>query len=171
MSQSLGNLAEVEVNDFSPFPAGIYTLHACEVGDLKQNKSETGAYVPVTFEVVEGEQKSRRIFKNFSYFHDNPKTVQISLQQTKAWIIACGLDGNIDLTVDVLKSLEGREFSAEVVIKPDSSGVPKNEIRAFLAPDDDGGLTAAVEQKAPTPKVGGVVGAVPAAKGKKPWEK
>ena len=168
MSQSLGNLAEVEVNDFSPFPAGHYTMQAIEVGDLKQNKNETGAYAHITFEVVDGEYKGRRIFENFSYFHENAKTVNIALQRTKAWIIACGLDGNIELTVDVLKSLEGREFTAEVTIKPDSQNIPKNNIRSFVAPDDDGGLTKAVEQK-PAPKAGAA--AKPGAPKKKPWEK
>lgn len=159
---TFGNLADVEVSDFSPFPAGTYLMQASKVGDLKKNNAGTGAYVPVEFEVVDGEHRGRKIFENFSYMHENPKTEQIALQRTKQWILATGRDGNIELTTDVLAALEGQEFTAEVTIKPDSNGVNKNQIRYFVIPEGDAPPKPAPKPEASKPSAG---------KAKKPWEK
>lgn len=172
MATKIGNLAEIELDNFGPFPAGRYRMQACKIGEARENQAGSGAYVPVEFEVVEGEAEGRKIFENFSYWHDNTQTVSIALQRTKQWIMATGGDGDIDLDTDILAALEGKEFDAEVTIKPDkSTGVPRNHIRYFVVPDGNEPPKPAPK---PAPRPTESQANKPAAAGpakKKPWEK
>lgn len=77
------NLNEIKSNNFETLPDGKYT---CTISDamLKDTKSGTGEYVKVTFTIRTGEQEGRKIFTQFNVKNDNPKAVEIGLQQIKS---------------------------------------------------------------------------------------
>jgi len=84
-------------------PAGMYQAiitssggdpnneRTCEDG-LVSSRSGKGRYLPMTFEIIEGEYKSRQIFKNFNLENTNEQAVKIAQREIKELLQAIGWD-------------------------------------------------------------------------------
>lgn len=160
---SFGNLDDVESGSgFDILPVGVYPLRAIEL-EMRDTKDGGGSYLSVQFEVTEGAHQGRRVFQNFNLVNRNQQAVEIALRDIKAWIEACGLPARGALTMDVIQSLEGKNFLGKLGIERDKSGQyeDRNKVAKFLAPDGAKPTTTG-----PT-----TTGQAPApAAGKKPWE-
>ena len=84
-------------------PAGMYqAIITASGGDpndertgedgLVSSRSGTGRYLPMTFEVIEGDYKGRQIFKNFNLENNNRQAVDIALRELKELLLAVGWD-------------------------------------------------------------------------------
>ena len=84
-------------------PAGLYqaiiTASGGDPGDertgedgLVSSRSGKGRYLPMTFEIIEGEYKGRQIFKNFNLENTNEQAVKIAQGEIKELLQAVGWD-------------------------------------------------------------------------------
>ena len=65
-------------NNFELIPKGKY-LAVCIDSEVKTNKSNTGDYLKLVFEIIEGPYKGRRVFEQLNIRHTNPKAVEVAL--------------------------------------------------------------------------------------------
>jgi len=63
-----------------PIPAGTYLAQVIE-SDLKHLKSGNGMGLALTFQIIDGEHKNRRLWANLNVQHSNPTAQQIGQQQ------------------------------------------------------------------------------------------
>lgn len=90
---SLGNFnaAEVEPNKaFDVLPVGKY-IAAIVDSEQKETQSGTGEYLKLTFEILEGEFKSRKLFANLNLKNPNDQAVQIARGELSAICRAAGV--------------------------------------------------------------------------------
>lgn len=84
-------------------PAGMYqAIITSSGGDpndertgedgLVSSRSGKGRYLPITFEIIEGEYKGRQIFKNFNLENTNEQAVRIAQSEIKELLQAVGWD-------------------------------------------------------------------------------
>lgn len=130
-------------------PPGRYRLMATNVA-LKDARSG-GKMVAVTFQVTDGQHERAKLFENFNLQHRNHQTVEIAQRQVKQWLIACGFDGNQRLTMGLLRSLEGREFYAHVIVSKsrDPQYGDSNRIQRYEAPQQGQAPQSARPQQPP----------------------
>ena len=76
--------------DFDPIPAGKYP--ACIVeSEMKPTKAGNGSYLQLTFEVLEGEFKGRKVWSRLNLENQNPMAVQIARSELSAICRAVGI--------------------------------------------------------------------------------
>lgn len=66
-----------------PLPAGTYLAHITE-SDVQPLKSGNGEGLKLTFEVIEGQFKGRRVWENLNIVHSNEETQRIAQSQLSA---------------------------------------------------------------------------------------
>ena len=54
-------------------------LAVCTESEIKTNSAKTGEYLKLTFEIIEGSYKGRKLFDQLNIRHPNPKAVEIAL--------------------------------------------------------------------------------------------
>ena len=155
---------------FTPIPLDDYLvmITASEMKDTKPSPNkEPGKYLNITFEVIEGEFKGRRIFDTLNLVNANTQTVEIAQRRLSSICRSVGVlhpkDSaelhNLPLVVSVgIKAADG-QYEA------------KNVIRGFSR--TDGKELKDVVADAPAAKVAPVAAAASPAAGKnlKPWQK
>lgn len=70
-------------------PAGEYVAAVME-SEQRQTKSGDGSYVRLTFEVLEGEHKGRRIWENFNLWNNSESAVQMAKERMARLMRAAG---------------------------------------------------------------------------------
>src|SRR5262249_1120294 len=76
--------------EFDPLPAGKYPAVITE-SEMKPNKAGTGHYLQLTFEVIEGAHKGRRLWARLNLDHPNAKAVEIAGAELSALCRAVGV--------------------------------------------------------------------------------
>ena len=76
--------------DFEPLPAGKYEAMIVD-SEMKPTKSGTGAYLQLTFEILEGSYKGRFLWARLNLENANPTTVQIARAELSAICRASGV--------------------------------------------------------------------------------
>ena len=72
------NANEVEPSvGFEAIPAGKYQAVIVD-SDMKQNKSGTGEYLQLEFEIIEGEYKNRKLWARLNLNNPNPDAVRMA---------------------------------------------------------------------------------------------
>lgn len=66
-----------------PIPAGTYLAHITE-SDVQPLKSGKGTGLKLTFEVIDGHHKGRRVWENLNIQHENEDTQRIAQSQLSA---------------------------------------------------------------------------------------
>lgn len=78
MAQISFNATEVEPSTgYSAIPAGKYLAVITE-DEMKETRSGGGQYLKLTFEIIEGEYKGRKLWVNLNLINANPKAVEIA---------------------------------------------------------------------------------------------
>lgn len=110
--------------DYKPLPEGLYLAEMTE-SDMKQTRSG-GWMISAKFNIIQPEaQKNRVVFHNFNVENQNPKAVEIGLQQLKRCAEAVAKQRfedtselhNIPLTLDVEIQPEQNGYKAQNRIK------------------------------------------------------
>jgi len=78
-----------ESQGFDPLPAGEYPAVATD-SELKDTKAGDGKYLNVTFEVIEGSHKGRKVWARYNLVNPNKQAEQIGHQQLKQFATAAG---------------------------------------------------------------------------------
>ena len=117
--------------DFSPIPAGEYLSMLID-SEMKETKKGDGEYLELTWEILDGDYKSRRLWDRLNLKNPNEKAVKI----------ARGTLSAICHATNVMRPKDSSEFNGipvliKVVVeeRPDKPGEFKNEIKGYSSPD------------------------------------
>lgn len=135
---------------FGPLPAGTYIAQIVD-SDVKPNKSGTGRYLALQFEILDGEFKNRRVFANLTVEHQNQQAQQIGQSQLSALCRAVNV-----LQLTDTAQLHGRPLRIKIKVSTDPQYGDRNEVTGYEAAS---GFTA------PTPTAKPAAGNVP------PWQR
>ena len=111
----------------SPIPAGTYLAHVTE-SDLKPLKSGNGMGLSLTFQILDGEHKNRKIWMNLNVQHSNPTAQQIGQSQLSALCHAVQVQKMRDTN-----ELHSKPVKIKVKIRVDAQYGDKNEVTGFEA--------------------------------------
>ena len=112
--------------DFEPVPAGKYPAVITD-SEMKANKAGTGHYLQLTFEVLEGPCKGRRLWSRLNLDNPNAMAVQIARAELSAVCRAVGVlapNDSVDLhNLPLVVHVKCR--------KRDDTGEITNEIKGY----------------------------------------
>ena len=139
-----------------PIPAGAYLAQVIE-SDLKHLKSGNGMGLALTFQIIDGEHKNRRLWANLNVQHSNPNAEHIGQQQLSSLCRALNVLQLKDTT-----QLHNKPLKVRVKIRIDAIYGDKNEVTAYEPAAAASFQQQAAQQQAPAR-------AAPAAPAKAPW--
>jgi len=85
------NRADMPADEFSPLPKGDYTA-IISSSEMVAYKSGNGQYLKLTYEIVDGDKKGRKVFDNMNISHPtSQKAVEIAWSQMGKIMDAVGL--------------------------------------------------------------------------------
>lgn len=85
------NRADMPADEFSPLPKGDYTAIISN-SEMVAYKSGNGQYLKLTYEIVDGDKKGRKVFDNMNISHPtSQKAVEIAWSQMGKIMDAVGL--------------------------------------------------------------------------------
>jgi len=121
------NANEVEpTTDFDPIPAGKYLAVITE-SEVKPNKSGTGSYLQLTFQIIEGEHKGRFLWARLNLDNPNATAVKIARGELSAICRAVGVMAPND-------SVELHDLPLVISVKckkREDTGEITNEIKGY----------------------------------------
>lgn len=113
---------------FDPIPSGDYEAVVTE-SDYKPTKAGTGHYLKLTFEIIDGEFKGRKLWANFNLDNPNDEAVGIARSQLRQLCEAV----NVKHVKDTMQ-LHNLPVIVRVVKKLDKTrGEEVNEIKKYLS--------------------------------------
>ena len=116
--------------EFEPIPAGKY-LAIISDSEMKPTKAGDGAYLELTFEVIDGPYKGRKLWARLNLNNRNSQAVQIARGELSAICRAVGVMQPRD-------SVELHNLPLTVTVKlkkRDDTGELTNEIKAYAKKD------------------------------------
>ena len=96
---------------FDIVPVGEYIAVIC-ASDYKANKKGTGMILSLTYEIIDGEFKGRKIFENLNLENENAVASQIAKKSLNSICLACGVQ-----TVQDSAQLHGIPMLLDVGVK------------------------------------------------------
>jgi len=121
------NANDVEpTTEFDPVPAGKYLAVITE-SEVKPNKSGTGSYLQFTFQIIEGEFKSRFLWARLNLDNPNATAVKIARAELSAICRAVGVMAPND-------SVELHDLPLVISVKckkREDTGEITNEIKGY----------------------------------------
>lgn len=124
-----------------PLPAGTYLAHITE-SDVQPLKSGNGEGLKLTFEVIEGQFKGRRVWENLNILHNNEETQRIAQSQLSALCHAV----NVIKVMDTA-ALHFKPVRITVVVREAKDGYKaSNNIKGY---ESAGSIAAAPAAPAP----------------------
>lgn len=140
------NAAEVEpVNDFELLPEGKYVA-VITASQFKDNKNNTGQYLELQFQVVEGEYKNRQIWARLCLNYPKELTARIARSQLADICKAVGVvtphdsadlhNIPLEITVKVKKRNDNGELTNEIkkFAPRSTAAAPSAPAKAGIAP-------------------------------------
>ncbi|HUT61008.1 MAG TPA: DUF669 domain-containing protein [Phycisphaerae bacterium] len=124
------NANDVEPTSFDPLPAGKYLAVITE-SEMKATKSGAGQFLNLTFQVLDGEHKGRKLWARLNLKNPNPQAEQIARGQLSAICRAVGVMAPRD-------SVELHNLPLVVTVKlkkRDDTGDLQNEISGYSKKD------------------------------------
>ena len=147
------DMPEQEGGDFSPIPAGEYTVEI-KSAEIKQTKAGNGSYIDARMDVTEGKHAKRVLFANINI--KNPSEVAEKIGRAQLGEI---MRANNIAALQATDQLIGCTMIVRVVIS-EYKGEAKNEVKGYKAA---GTRAAMPKASAPASNEPAVVGKAP------PW--
>lgn len=113
-----------------PLPAGWYK---CVITDSeeKPTKAQTGSYLQMTLEVIEGDHTGRKVFERLNLNNPNATAVEIAQRTLSSICRAVRV-----MTPRNSTDLHDKPLMVKVKVKPgDGQYGPSNDIAEYAAPD------------------------------------
>lgn len=135
-----------KANNFDVLPIGNYTVIATKA---EEKISRTNVkYLAMTYEVIEGEYKGRKLFVNFHFFSENIKAKEIAINDFRGLCFAVNVNNPKDENM-----LLNKPFIVKVgVVTDKQTGEKQNNIKQYI------------------PAGGSIGNAQPIASAKAPWQ-
>ena len=136
------------MDDFDPIPSGKYVAVIVD-SEMKQTKNESGSFLELKFEIIEGEYKGRNVWARLNLDNQNDVAVKIAKAQLALICKSIGV-----MTPRDSAELHNLPLVINVKVKKrDDNGELANEIKGYSKRE------SAANQSAP------------AAKGVAPWKR
>lgn len=118
-------------------PAGWY-MAVFTASEEKPTKAQTGSYLQLQAEIIEGEYRGRKLFERINLNNPNQTAVEIAQRTLSAICHAVGV-----MTPRQSSDLHDRPFMVKIAVKPaDGQYGPSNEIKGYEAVKSGGGAPA-----------------------------
>lgn len=119
---------------FDPIPANDYVAAIVE-SEIKDNKDNTGKYLNLCFEILEGEYQGRKVWASLPQTHENKEAVRIGNAKLSA---ICRAVGRMVITDS--SELHNLPHRIKVGIrKRKDNGELVNDIKKFMTKDEVSG--------------------------------
>jgi len=157
----MANLSGFDANrvepstDYDPLPAGKYLAVITE-SEMKPTKAGTGQYLQMTFEILDGQFKGRKVWARLNLANSNDMTVKIAQAELSAICRAVGVLAPND-------SVELHNLPLVIAVKckkRDDTGDVTNEIKGYAKKETP---------QSPAPASG--TSSAPSANGTPPWKR
>jgi len=113
---------------YEPIPAGWYKAVFTE-SEEKPTKAQTGSYLQLSAEIIEGEYQGRKLIERLNLNNPNSTAVEIAQRTLSAICRSIGVMTPRDST-----DLHDKPFMVKVKVKPgDANYGPSNEIAGYEA--------------------------------------
>ena len=133
---------EVEpAKGFEPLPTGNYKA-VISASEEKQTKAGTGSYLSLTFDIIEGEHKGRKVWANLNINNPNQDATRIAYEQLSAICHAVGVlkpkDSTQlhDLPLMIYVVTKSKDGGTETSVKGYKSATAKTTAPATQARND-----------------------------------
>ena len=110
---------------FEAIPAGKYTAVITE-SELKPTKSGSGQYLELTFEIIDGEFKNRKLWARLNLENQNSEAVRIARAELSAICRAVNV-----MRLHETSELHNLPLVVSVKCRRTPDGEPVNEIKGF----------------------------------------
>jgi len=127
---------------FDVLPAGEYQA-IVENSDYVENNKGTGKVLRLTYQVIDGPLKGRKMFENLNLENVSAQAQEISRKALNSLCLAVG----ISTVVKDSAELHNRPLKIDVTVKDDKQFGKKNNIKAHLPLNG-----SAIEEEAPGPQ-------------------
>jgi len=127
-----------EQQEFSALPEGQYVVIAT-ASEMKPTKSGTGQFLQVTFEVLDGPQKGRKVWSRMNLVNQNQTAVDIAQRELGAICRAVGVIKPKDSS-----ELHNKPLHITVAVEIDDRKRESNTIKKYEAINVGGGAPAPV---------------------------
>ena len=130
-----------------PIPANWYKV-VISASEEKPTKAQTGSYLNLTLEIIEGEHAGRKVFDLLNLNNPNQTAVEIAQRTLSSICRAVGV-----MTPRQSEDLHDKPMMAKISVKPAANGYDaRNEIKEYAATTKGSGTEAqSAEQKATPP--------------------
>ena len=122
-----GDLPEGNGGDFSPLPAGDYTVRISEA-EIKATKQGGGQYIKLRLDVTGPSHQGRVLFSNINIQNSSQKAEEIGRQQLGSIMRAINLPALQDTD-----QLIGGELSVKLAIRKSDEYGEQNEVKGYKA--------------------------------------
>ena len=114
---------------FAPLPAGSY-ISQVSSSEIKPTKAGTGQMLNLTFDVIDGQYKGRKIFGRINIVNQNPEAERIGQSQLSALCHAIGV-----MQLNDTQQLHNKPVKIKVRVRVDESGKydDSNDVTGFEA--------------------------------------
>ena len=129
-----------------PVPAGWYKA-VISTSEEKPTKAQTGSYLQLTIEIVEGEQQGRKVFERLNLNNPNSTAVEIAQRTLSSICRATGV-----MTPRNSQDLHDKVMMVKVKVTPPRDGYEAgNEIAEWAPADKKPAASAGATEGAATP--------------------
>ena len=109
-----------------PVPAGWYKA-VITASEEKPTKAQTGSYLQLTIEIVEGDHQGRKVFERLNLKNPNSTAVEIAQRTLSSLCRAAGV-----MTPRNSADLHDKVFMAKVAVSPPRDGYDAgNEVKEY----------------------------------------
>jgi hypothetical protein len=113
-----------------PLPAGWYKCVITE-SEEKPTKAQTGSYLQMTLEVIEGDYQGRKVFERLNLNNPNQTAVEIAQRTLSSICRAINV-----MTPRNSSDLHDKPVMVKIAVKPgDGQYGPSNEIKEYAQPE------------------------------------
>jgi hypothetical protein len=167
---------DTKEQSFEPIPAGDY-IAVIENSDYLQNKQGSGNILKLTYQIIDGPMKGKKLFENLNLENANQQAEQISRRVLNALCLACNLQ---DSVLKDSAQLHNIPIKISVGVRPDGrpgmEGQIQNTIKKHLLLKEEQKQEVTEEAPVEKPKTSAkktaaAPAAEPTAKKKHPWER
>lgn len=126
LNLDLSQIQPLEGFSGEPLPNGNYTCVATD-SQMRVTKAGTGKYLEVTFDVIEGAHKGRKLWSRFNIENPSERARTIGLGQLKQLGEAVGVPH-----IKESEQLHGKPVTLRVVVRRDPNFGPSNEVKGYM---------------------------------------
>jgi hypothetical protein len=129
-----------------PLPAGWYRA-VITASEEKPTKAQTGSFLMMTLEVIEGQHQGRKVFERLNLNNPNATAVEIAQRTLSSICRAVGV-----MTPRNSSDLHDKPFMVKLAVKPaDGQYSASNDIKEYAAQDKGPAAAAAPAASSSTP--------------------